>query len=531
MNATLLRQVRPVPVGAPVPSAARPTSAAAGTAAGAAASAPVDVRVAGGVVTEVGPALVARHGDLVLEGDGRWVVPGLWDQHVHLTQWAQTSTRLDLSPARSVEGALAIVRAHLERGDHDPARWVIGAGHRSVTWPHPPTVDALDAVCGGARVALVSGDCHHGWLSSAALASLGFSPRESVVEEDEWFPALARLDQLPDVRQGMDAALARVAHEAAARGVVGVTDMEMGEGHVTWPHRVAAGVTSLRVRAAVYPGRLDDVIARGLRTGDPLGARDPLAAGRTASGPLVTMGPLKIISDGSLNTRTASCCEPYADAGDLSHPSGRALHGLDELVDLLGRARRHRLDVALHAIGDAAVSTALDAFEASGARGGIEHAQLVRAGDVERMARLGVRASVQPAHLIDDRDASARCWPDRLDRCFPLASMWRAGVDVVIGSDAPVAPLDPWLAMAAAVHRSGDQRAPWNPGEQLTAAQALAASTDGQPTVGLGSRGDLAVLDHDPLAPAASTGDAAAHLRATVVAATLVAGRPTHLGL
>ena len=148
--------------------------------------------------------------------------------------------------------------------------------------------------------------------------------------------------------------------------------------------------------------------------------------------------------------------------------------------------------------------------------------------DVVRMARLGVGASVQPAHLLDDRDVTALCWPDRADRCFPLREMVEAGVALLLGSDAPVSPLDPWLAMAAAVHRSADERDPWNAEQALTAAQALAGSTDGCTTVTLGSRADLVVLEADPLGGAA--GDSAAvgqRLRTMPVAATYLGGRRT----
>ena len=116
------------------------------------------------------------------------------------------------------------------------------------------------------------------------------------------------------------------------------------------------GIDQLRVRTATYPDRLEEVIAAGLRTGQELpGGSD-----------LLTMGPLKIISDGSLNTRTAYCCEPYADAQSLEFPRGKQNHSLQELVTLLRRARECGLEVALHAIGDAAAAAALDAFAATG---------------------------------------------------------------------------------------------------------------------------------------------------------------------
>lgn len=91
-----------------------------------------------------------------------------------------------------------------------------------------------------------------------------------------------------------------------------------------------------------------------------------------------------------------------------------------------------------------------------------------------------------------------------------------------------MSPLDPWLAMAAAVHRSGDARGPWNPAEALTARQALAASTDGRGTLAVGHPGDLVLLDADPTAGLGDSAAVARHLRSVRVAATLLGGRPAH---
>ena len=134
---------------------------------------------------------------------------------------------------------------------------------------------------------------------------------------------------------------------------------------------------------------------------------------------------------------------------------------------------------------------------------------------------------MQPAHLLDDRDLTELIWPGRADRCFAFRWMLDAGVALVLGSDAPVSPLDPWLAMAAAVHRSGDDREAWHPEQALTAREALAASVDGSRTCGVGSRGDLVLLDRDPLASYDGTRTTAAALRSMPVALTVVAaGRP-----
>ncbi|HEU4329587.1 MAG TPA: amidohydrolase family protein [Lapillicoccus sp.] len=471
---------------------------------------PVDLRIAEGVVSDVAPALSATGGDEVFDADGRWAIPGLWDHHVHLTTWSRTRATLDLAGTTGPEDVVARVRDHLA-GLADPLPGLVtGFGYRSGAWNRGGTVAELDAVTGDIPVVLTSGDAHNGWLNSAALQLLGVDEVTGPLEENDWFglqPAItAELE-----RSGSDtAALAAALADAAARGVVGVVDLEMPTSYRQWPSRVADGLDLIRIRASVYPDGLDDLLAARVRTGDRLGSE------------LVTMGPFKVISDGSLNTRTARCCEPY------SGTRGTQNYDLDDMVALLGRAHAGGLEIALHAIGDEAVDLALQAFEATGAVGAIEHAQLVRLEDLPRMARLGVRASVQPAHLLDDRDTTHRLWADRADRCFALRSMIDAGVELALGSDAPVSPLDPWLAMAAAVHRSADEREPWNPAESLTPAQALAASTDGQQTIASGNVGDVVLLDANPLAPQQDSEGTGRILRGMPVAATIVAGRVAH---
>jgi len=510
----------------------------------------VDLRMREGRIVEVGPSLTAIPQDEeVLDAAGRWAAPGLWDHHVHLAQWADTLTRLDLAGTIGPDEVLTRVAARVVTldGSGDRESVVVGFGYRSATWPRQARVDELDAVSGRHPVVLVSGDAHNGWVNSAGLRLLGAPPTEVPLTENDWFPLMGRLDELTGSRESKDAAYREAVAQAAARGIVGIGDMEFGDGVGAWPPRFAAGVRDLRARVAVYPDGLDAVIAAGLRSGDDL----------CESGGLVRMGPLKVISDGSLNTRTAYCDHPYAavpgsggaggpggtsgpggkggTGGPVADPCGRSNYTAAKLTGLAERATRAGLRLAIHAIGDAAVAQALDVFEATGGRGTIEHVQLMRWSDLPRMARLRVGASVQPAHLLDDRDVTALCWPDRADRCFVLRSMHEAGIALLLGSDAPVAPMDPWLAMAAAVHRSADERPPWNCAEALTPAQALAGSTDRQGTLRAGSRADVVLLDADPLAPPRGEADGgtaatAERLRSMPVAATFLGGRLTHRG-
>ena len=152
--------------------------------------------------------------------------------------------------------------------------------------------------------------------------------------------------------------------------------------------------------------------------------------------------------------------------------------------------------------------------------------RLSRRDFLGRTAALGVTASMQPHHLVADRDTAERVWADRTDRLYLARSLVDAGATLALGSDAPVSPPDPWLTMATAVHRSGDDRPGWHPAESLTPREALAASVDGR-RLRVGDRGDLVVLGADPLwegDPAATH----AHLLAMPVRATVCAGRITH---
>ncbi|HIT75028.1 MAG TPA: amidohydrolase family protein [Candidatus Avipropionibacterium avicola] len=501
----LVRDVRPLDL-----TAATPTDAA-----------PVDLRIRDGIITEIGVGLARGADETALWADGRWALPGLWDRHVHLGQWALSTQRLDLSGTRSSAEVCAVLAEHLSRVPASGTT-VQGYGHRTAIWDRQPSVAELDAVTGDVPTVLISGDAHHGWLNSTALRLLGMGPRDGIVEEAEWFELYSRLSELPGVGEPDDHQVRRVLADAVRRGVVGLVDLEFAPNHERWAERMAlAGWVETpmpRIEAGIYPVDLDSALATGLATGDPI----------HPGSDLVRLGPLKIISDGSLSTRTAFCCEPYADGSALSSPYGVCNVTPDELRELLATAVRHRLTVALHAIGDAAVRDAVAAFDEAGATGSIEHAQLIGDAEIAAMARIGLVASVQPAHLLDDVDAMQRCWPDRTDRCFRTHTMVEAGVDVRFGSDAPVARLDPWLAMAAAVHRGATDHPAWHPDEAVDVTTALRCSTNGIDRLAVGGLGDVMVLDENPLSWQGSSAEVAERLAQTEVAATVVSGRLAH---
>ncbi|MDR6977748.1 putative amidohydrolase YtcJ [Streptomyces sp. 3330] len=473
------------------------------------------LRIADGRVTHVvaeadtGGRAVEADGGRVLDLDGRVLLPGLWDAHVHLAEWASARHRLDLAGTPSARAVADLVR---ERGGAAPDGTVlVGYGFRDGLWPDAPHKRLLDAVLPDRPVALVSADLHAAWLNSACLALVGRGDHPTgLVRETECHEVLSALPQAPAAV--VDGWTADACEAAAARGVTGVIDFQFGDTVADWERRSAAFRPAVRVAAAIYPSRLDAAVERGLRTGDAVGA----------PGGLVRVGPLKLFTDGSLNTRTALCRDPYPG---LEGTDGS--HGIEEtppraLVRLMRRAAAHGIEPAVHAIGDHANTLALDAFEAVRCRGRIEHAQLLSPEDLPRFARLGVTAGVQPRHATDDRDVADRHWAGRTGRAFAYADLLAAGARLEFGSDAPVSPLDPWLAIASAVSRTDDERPAWHPEQRLSVRDALVAAARGRRLIRVGDPADLVVVDVDPSAAGPDT------LRAMPVHATMTAGRWTH---
>ena len=462
---------------------------------------PVDLVLAQGRIVDVAPTGVLAARGEVLDADGAWAVPGLWDNHVHTVQWALAAQRAPLGECGSAAEAAAVM-AQVPAGA-DGRR--VGSGYRDALWPDTPRLALLDDATGEVPTYLINADVHSVWLNSAALRREGVvaAARDGVLVEEDAFEISRRLNAVSS--EAADRAVAVAAHAAAARGITGIVDFDMAWNPEAWARRVTAGFAAHRVECAVYPAQLARAIGEGWRTGDEV------------AGVLVHFGSLKIITDGSLGTRTAACSHPYP--GD-SHNRGLLTVAPDELIELLTRATGAGIAAAVHAIGDRAVSSALDAFAITGARGSIEHAQLVRHADLARLARLGLVASVQPQHALDDRDLVAAYWGAQTAIAYPLRSLLQAGAALRLGSDAPVAPLDPWQAIAAAVYRTDDEREPWQPDERLSVSEALLASV--RTSLTPGQAADIVLCAENP-----RTANAAL-LRAMPVQATLLAGVVTH---
>jgi predicted amidohydrolase YtcJ len=470
----------------------------------------IGVRIAEGRVVEIGDPQ-PESGDDVLRYPGATLLPGLIDGHVHAVQWAEQRRRIDVRPARSATEAVELIAAAVrERPPVSPQEVVTAHGFRDALWTSPPHKDLLQAALPGLQVSVISQDLHAIWLSPALLARLGRDHETGVLREQDCIDVNYQLsrDRPPEL---VDRWVLEATKAAAGRGITAIVDFEFADNRTDWVRRSRQGAVPVRVKASVWRPWLDETIELGLRTGQVL----PRSHG------LVEVGPFKLLADGSLNTRTAYCHDPYPN-GAAGERHGLLLIDEDELVEAMTVAASNGLEPAVHAIGDHANTIALNAFERVGCTGRIEHAQLVRSTDAPRFARPGLVTSVQPQHAMSDRDVADRHWPDRTATAFPYGSLLRAGARLELGSDAPVSEPDPWKAIADAVYRTDDDRPPWHIEQAIPLRAALEAASAGRSTVEVGDPADLVVVPADPAS--LSNQD----LRSLPVLATMVGGRLTH---
>ncbi|MFF6956973.1 amidohydrolase family protein [Streptomyces sp. NPDC008317] len=473
---------------------------------------PRDVLVRDGRVTAIGGVggVPPEPDTEVIAFADATLVPGFVDGHVHIEQWVRNLRAVDLGAARSPREAAVMMRDGMRAAHRTGIVW--GQGIVPALWEEAPHKRVLDELVGDAAVAVSTIDLHTTWLSSAALDLVGLRGHPTgVLRETASIETKARLAAMVPPAE-LDAWVGESVAALPALGVTGLTDLAYADNVEAWRRRSRPGAVPVRVLAGVWTPWLDGAIAAGLRTGQ-------VVAGTHGR---VRVGPYKIVSDGSLNTRTAWCVDPYPHPAGAGDACGLSLVPLDELVELMGRAWAAGLEPAVHAIGDRANSAVLDAFERVGCPGRIEHAQLVSERDMPRFARLGVVASVQPQHAVTDRDVADLHWPGRTDRAYAFRSLHAAGARLELGSDAPVSPLDPRLAIADAVFRTDDDRPAWHPEQSVPLEVAFAAAAAGRGPVSVGDVADLVVIGGDPRAF-----DRAA-LRTMPVLTTMVGGTLTH---
>ncbi|WVQ75756.1 hypothetical protein IAR50_005387 [Cryptococcus sp. DSM 104548] len=449
-----------------------------------------------------------------------WVAPSLVDWHTHTTLNALHSHRLDLQTAKSAQAVLDRVVSAF----HDPRYAAVkgcsdftGINMRNANWPDSEllTRKALDEISTKRPIYLFFNGYHSICANSVGLELGGYEPEghSGYLFEDEAF-AMARVIGKVDV-DAMDEWIADESKYAASLGVTEIVDLEWDLGIPNWQRRYGKGFRSLRVHVGMYTEHLQYAIDRNLKSGDPV----PNTNG------LITVGPFKVVTDGSLGSQTAYCHDAYPGSKDNF---GMVTYEPEALAELVKRGADNGFKMAIHAIGDHANQLTLQTLsQAEKILPGstIEHAQLLSHSDLPLFKSLGITASIQPCHLVDDRDLCHQFWPGREHRAYAFGWLVEAGVPIKLGSDCPVAPLQPWEAMAVAITRAGkgEEHNPFCKEQIIELEVAWAASTsNGKTKLEVGDRADIILISADPL------GCNAAGLREMKVGGTMLGGEWTH---
>jgi predicted amidohydrolase YtcJ len=372
----------------------------------------------------------------VIDAGGLAILPAFNDAHVHFLMASRSLRELDLFGATTqaeVERRIAAyARSH--RG-----AWILGRGWLYSAFPGGmPDVAALDRLIPDRPAYIESFDAHTGWANSRALAIAGAAPDGVLIEAametvTRCIPRPSREQDLESLRDGM--------RLAASRGIGSVQEAGDGQNQLElWRSLREAGELGLRVRLAfdLTPGMDLD------RYGAPQQGDE-----------LISTGILKAFADGVVESRTAAMLAPYEGTKE----TGRPLWPPGELSSAVHTADARGWQVQIHAIGDAAIRQALDAYEGTtpGRRHRVEHIETPDPADLPRFARLGVVASMQPQHadpqLTDvwrknlGAERSARGWPWR--------RLLEGGAHLAFGTDWPVAPLEPFASLRMATKHLG----------------------------------------------------------------------------
>lgn len=470
---------------------------------------------------------LAGPGCRIIELRGRRVVPGFNDSHVHLMGGGDSLISVQLGDANSAAELRRRVGAYAK--GLPQGVWI-----RNGNWDHQrwspavlPTHQLIDPVTPDNPVMIWRLDGHMVLANAYAmrLAGVDRNTRDvsggEIVRDREGNPTGIFKDDavdliermIPDISQSeRDAALKAALKEAARYGVTSVqnlsdspTDRHTADKQREFEKFARDRALTLRIYNAIPLRDWKNLAAVGIQA--------------DFGSSVLRVGNLKAFADGALGAETAWMFEPFADGSGKSGLASTDLQDEPGMLANIEGADHAGLQVTIHAIGDKAIHKVLDLLErAKGAsppehRFRIEHVQHLRPDDAARFASIGVIASMQPYHAIDDgRWAEKLLGPERIKSSYAWRLLLDHGAVLAFGSDWPVAPLNPLMGIyAAATRRTLDGKNPqgWVPEQRITVKEALHAYTVGSAyaeheervkgSLEPGKLADLAVLSEDIL--------------------------------
>ncbi|UOQ60118.1 amidohydrolase [Leucobacter rhizosphaerae] len=510
-------------------------------------AAPTHVGVAGGRIVLIGDEVLDAigPGTEVVDCDGRLVLPGMNDAHVHPIEAGMEMLGCNLADGYTREDYLELVRAYVDA--HPSVEWIVGAGWQQAAFPGgAPLREDLDAICSDRPIILSNRDHHSAWLNSEALRRCGIDantpdPADGRIERDaDGAPTgtlhegarMLALSHAPEPTfDDMYAGFLVGQRKLVDYGITSWQDALIGqygnhspEFYTVYRTAEERGELIARVNGALWWER-----SQGLEQVDAFVARRAAVAGGR-----FRADTIKIMQDGVAENQTASMIEPYlvpgcecrgSDNAGISFVDPERLPDYVTALDALG------FQIHFHALGDRAVRDALDAIGAARDRNGADagpmhllaHIQIINPADVARFRALNASANMQPLWASYDPQMIDLTVPflgdERVAHQYPFGSLHRSGAHLSGGSDWPVTSADPWLGIHVAVNRRVPRSHPdfnervFLAEEKLDLAVALRAYTLGGieangrdhevGRIAPGYLADLVVTNRDPFAGSA----------------------------
>jgi predicted amidohydrolase YtcJ len=426
----------------------------------------------------------------VIDLEGKLLLPGFNDSHLHFTSGGNYLLGINLRPALSKEEFVEMIQSYILKRSLPVSTWITGGRWDHELWPDKtlPTKELIDPFTENTPVFVSRIDGHVGLANSKALELAGIrkdtpDPAGGLIERDDdgnptgilkdnAMDLVFKVIPPPSLEENIEAAL-RALEEARQLGITSVQDMTQPAEFEAYKKILADGNLSCRIYSIWPIDKYEDIVRGGVTVGNEAG--------------LLKRGGLKAYADGSLGASTAWFFEPY-----ISDPKNYGL-AIDvvtngNLEKWATDADRNRLQLCTHAIGDRANAFMLDLYEKIKnvnspweRRFRIEHAQHLRKEDIKRFAEIGVIASVQPYHCIDDGVwAEKRIGTDRIKTTHAYKSLLNNNAVLAFGTDWPVAPLNPLYGIYAAVTRQtvdGKNPNGWIPEEKISVEDAIRCYT------------------------------------------------------
>ena len=456
----------------------------------------------------------------VIDAQGKFLVPGFNDSHVHFMPGGMALDAVQLNDATSAQ---EFVRRIGDRAKNTPkGEWIQGGDWDETKWTPAvlPTHELIDPVTPDTPVSVNRYDGHMILVNAVVLKMAGITaktpdpPGGEIVRDAKGEPTGALKDAAQDLvsqvipplshEHRLQIARRSLAH-AASLGVTSVQDMNPEfEDIAAYAELEQRGELTARIYAAPLISQVDDLTKIGIR--------------HSFGSSYLRIGALKSYADGSLGSATAYFFEPFVDKPETHGLLSDAMHPVSMMQERMLKADAAGLQLCTHAIGDQGISIILDIYTeiekqhgAADRRWRIEHAQHMAAKDFDRFAKLNVIASVQPYHAIDDgRWAEKRIGHDRASRTYAFRTFLNHGVRLAFGTDWSVAPLNPMLSVYAAVTRAtldGKNPNGWFPEQKLTLEETLSAYTMGSAyaefqenekgSISVGKLADMVLLSED----------------------------------